>query len=310
MARRVVDYRVTGRHGSPSGRAALASLRPLLGRLVGRRADPLDGVRRLVDVWRGRLLRLADLGLPVLWANGGENLKFALNCPPAGVFATPRGFNSCRLPYCPWCWARERASDTHNRLRAALTDLPPPTPALVELRVDLALSGVWTADTVLEFVQRLRTRPFRTLRGLVGLATLVRVEPPPESGRDDEPPDWRVGWRALALRRLDDFRPVAPRLDWLEPEVGLRISTVTSPPRHVADRWSLVAPVGRFAAYPPGLVLGDARRLVDWLLVAVGPGGRALRTLERRGILRAAGGSSLSDDGDDGDGDSWDTTSM
>lgn len=113
----------------PQGTAALVEFTP--GDVPGRYQDliqrlavlvPLFGTEavepepvprltlKLVDRWRGRVMELAEAGLPGLAgddAKAWQARKYAMNCLPTFAIV-PQRTRCCRLrEICPFCWARE-----------------------------------------------------------------------------------------------------------------------------------------------------------------------------------------------------------
>jgi len=109
------EVRLTIPSSTPNMRVAyISTIVPILGHLkAGTYPDQLpDALLTVQRYWRGRLNALRHAGWgPVQ----GKKFGYAWNCPPCCVKVEPRRI-PCRLPICPFCFAR-RVESIYQKVR-------------------------------------------------------------------------------------------------------------------------------------------------------------------------------------------------
>jgi hypothetical protein len=290
--------KLVGVSHKPQHKVSRYALSPVLpaSAVEGTDAATADGMARLIDRRRSRLLKLRQAGCPDLADE--KRFTYVMNCPPIGVLTDRLGMIPCgRVPLCPFCWCRRYVNATLERYRRYLFPVGAEHP-----RVELAeMTTTW----LLSFERFSVDDAFRIAKGVgdrqelgdrrsgkQGVVvnarclggTLLTTVDVTETG-------WRVSRRGLLLSvdRPDDFKydetPLQGSLG-ARPSHQMRRTRLWYPVDQEppgSPQWILHAAVGRLARYPEGLLAGNLQRvreIFDFMH------GRRLRALAHYGVLR------------------------
>lgn len=223
-----------------------------------------------IDAWRQRLAELAAAGWPRVQTP--QSFAYAANCLPAACSVPYQRLRACRQrQVCPWCWCRQYVQTTFHRFHRVLYGSTSrgkeAAYGLVEVYTDryYPIEGpfAWSArDPASSFVCYQKGNYVRQVfSDTPGAAVLCSLDPVyPESS----PPCWRLRHRVLALVRHDDTRDFYREPQLFDAEiVGGVWARRHVTPIPAPTRSDLVLAVGRYAAYPVGLWVGEAGRALE-----------------------------------------------
>jgi hypothetical protein len=240
-----------------------AVYRPLLGTLT----DQAEIVRRTRKMWRNRLGRLHELGLPL--ACDGRHYTFMYNCQPEG----PRhqaAYYCHRRRLCPWCWHRLMTVPVFKSLDRAFKTYDGLHAVLVQARKWIPYGRLdWDGlENVLRGLGQYRRYDKDRVERVRGSAITLTLEP--EDGH------WIVSRRTLMLVPASQEVPISRHTEQM---AEVRISRW----HDLTEGRDRAIAAGMATRYPAGLLRGDPEQASSALQVLERT---RLRQLSRSGELK------------------------